>query len=200
MVKRRRRVHYRHGEKLKSYKWQRIGTVIAVVLILAGGYLLYLLQTPSSKPLSASEQKAFIPEEVVDKRIIIPKIGAKADIFEGDTSILDKGAWHRLPELGDPESGGNFILSGHRYVLAATPAKTKEASYFYNLDKLVEGDTILVDWHQKRHVYKVTKLYTVKPTQLSIESPSKDPKLTLYTCTLKGASDGRVVIEAVPAQ
>ena len=198
MVKARRHVHYQHGKRLKKYRFQRIGIIIAILLIAGGVYLLYLLQTPNTRPLDASAQKAFTPSDIAEKRIIIPKIAAKADILEGDQSVLDKGAWHRLPELGDPESGGNFIVSGHRYVLSATPARTKEQSYFYNIDKLVVGDTILVDWRHKRHKYKITKVYTVSPNQLSIESPSSDPKLTLYTCTLGGSADGRVVIDAAP--
>lgn len=200
MAKLKKRVHYQHGKRLKKRNYRKLGLVLAVVLIASGAYLLYLLQSPSTKPLSTEAQKAFIPEEIADKRIIIPKIAAKADIYEGDYTVLDKGAWHRLPELGDPEAGGNFIVSGHRYVLSATPARTKEQSYFYNIDKLGVGDQIFVDWHHKRHKYEITKIYQVKPNDLSVESPSSDNKLTLYTCTLGGSLDGRVVVEAKPVR
>lgn len=173
--------------------------VAAITSIVAGTYLLVLLQAPTIKPLDVAAQKKFVPEEIADKRIIIPKIAVKVDLFSGDQTVLDKGAWHRLPELGNPDTGGNFIVSAHRYVLSASPSRTKEQSYFYNIDKLSVGDTILVDWREKRYTYKVSRIYTVKPSQLEIESPSEKPKLTLYTCTLAGSSDGRVVIEASPA-
>jgi LPXTG-site transpeptidase (sortase) family protein len=146
------------------------------------------------------QQASFVPQEVGDKQVIIPKIAVNTPILEGDAEVLDKGVWHRLPNLGDPVKGGNFILTGHRYVLSPTPGQTKDKSYFYNLDKLSEGDTIYIDWDHKRYEYTVKHIYAVKPTALEIESPSKNPKLTIYTCTLGGSADGRVVIEAYPKQ
>lgn len=198
MVKFKANVHYRHSKRLKKYHLGRVGIVAAIISIVAGTYLLILLQAPTIRPLSEASQQKFIPNDIADKRIVIPKIAVKVDLFSGDQSVLDKGAWHRLPQLGNPDMGGNFIVSAHRYVLSASLSRTKDQSYFYNIDKLVVGDTILVDWRQKRHTYKVSKIYTVKPTQLEIESPSDTPKLTLYTCTLAGSADGRVVIEASP--
>lgn len=147
---------------------------------------------PDLKPVATEA-----PEEVKDKQIIIPKIGVNVEIKEGNQSVLKTGAWHRFPERGDPENGGNFIVSGHRFVMGYTPKRTKQQSFFYNIDKLIVGDTILIDWHAKRYDYKITKIYTVKPNQVEIEAPSDDPKLTLYTCTLNGSNDGRVVLEAI---
>lgn len=198
MVMFRAKVHYRHGKRLKKHSLKWVGILVALLSITLGVYLLVLLRAPTIKPLSDAKQKQFIPGDIADKRIIIPKIAVKADIFEGDQTSLDKGVWHRLPELGMPETGGNFILSAHRYVLSPSTGRTKQQSYFYNIDKLALGDTILIDWHQKRYTYKITKIYTVKPTQLEVESPSSEPKLTMYSCTLGGSADGRVVIEAKP--
>lgn len=190
----KRHLHYQHGKRTKKPRLTFVWLLLSIVLVGSGLYLLVLLRAPAVKQLDSVQQSAFVG----DKQIIIPKIAVKVPVLEGQAEVLDKGAWHRLPQLGDPETGGNFIVSGHRYVLASTPGRTKEQSYFYNIDKLVVGDQIFADWHHKRHTYKVSKIYTVKPTQLEIESPSADPKLTLYTCTLAGSADGRVVIEAVP--
>jgi sortase A len=171
---------------------------LALSLICGGLYVLSLVFAPNQKLLTDQQQSQFVPTEYGEQQIIIPKIAVNTPILEGGADVLDKGVWHRLPELGSPITGGNFIVTGHRYVLSATPGRTKDQSYFYNVDKLELGDKILVDWQHKRYVYKITKLYSVKPTQLEVESPSSDPKLTLYTCTLGGAADGRVVIEAYP--
>lgn len=129
-----------------------------------------------------------------------PKIGLEVPFFEGDENVMEEGAWHRFPERGSPETGGNFILSAHRFVMKWTPGDIMNSSPFYNVGKLNEGDEFIVDYKGKRYYYIISKKYAVKPTDVEIEDPvkdmQKDAKLTLYSCTLKGASDGRDVFEA----
>lgn len=196
MFKRSKRYH--EGKRpQKTWKSVVLG-IVAVCLIFSGLYMLFLLRSADVKPLSQQKQEQFVPEQIAEKQIIIPKIAVKVDIFEGDKSVLEKGAWHRVPENGDPDKGGNFVVSAHRFVMGGTPGQTKQRSPFYNIEKLSENDTIFIDWQHKRHEYKITKVYKVKPTQVEIEAPSETAKLTLYSCTLGGSADGRVVIEAEP--
>jgi len=112
---------------------------------------------------------------------------------------LESGAWHRFPERGNPEIGGNFILSAHRFELGWSPQQTRQKSPFYNINRINQGDTIYIDFKAKRYTYEVKRRYQVSPDALSIEAPSTEAKLTLYSysCTLKGSQDGRDVIEAV---
>lgn len=171
---------------------------MSVAMLLIGIYLLTMSQAPTLIVPSLKPTVIEAPEEIKDKQVIIPKIGVNVEIKEGNQSVLKTGAWHRFPERGDPVKGGNFIVSGHRFVMGYTPKATKEQSFFYNIDKLAEGDAILIDWQKQRYTYKITKIYSVKPNQVEIENPSDEAKLTLYTCTLNGSNDGRVVIEAKP--
>ena len=56
-----------------------------------------------------------------------------------------------------------------------------------------------MDFQGKRYGYEIIEEKSVKPTQVEIEAPvpeGEDAKLTLYTCTLKGESDGREVFIA----
>jgi LPXTG-site transpeptidase (sortase) family protein len=71
-------------------------------------------------------------------------------------------------------------------------------SPFYNIGKLQVGDHIFVDFKGKRYEYAISEKYAVKPDGVEVESPTKDPQLTLYSCTLRGSSDGRDVLEAKP--
>jgi sortase A len=148
--------------------------------------------------LPGAQPTVTLPATVSDQqRIIIPKIGVDIAFLTGnDSATLDQGAWWRYPERGDPVKGGNFILSAHRFKLGWTPAKTRAKSPFYNINKLVAGDKIYIDFKGQRYTYTVTRTYAVTPQTVSIEAPSDEPKLTLYSCTLKGALDGRDVIEA----
>jgi LPXTG-site transpeptidase (sortase) family protein len=132
-------------------------------------------------------------------RLYIPQIGVDIAIVEGkDASALNKGAWHRQPQNGNPIVGGNFVLSAHRFQLGRTPQDTLKQSPFYRLNRLEAGSKIWVDYHNRRYEYIVSRRYSVKPTQVTIESASETAKLTLYSCSLRGAADGREVIEARP--
>jgi sortase A len=112
--------------------------------------------------------------------------------------VLDNGAWHRHPERGDPEKGGNFILAAHRFELGPTPSETQRKSPLYHIDKVEVDDDIQIDFNGKRYDYRVAERLAVKPTQTEIEAPSDVAKLTLYTCTLGGETDGREVLIATP--
>ena len=178
-------------------------TVVPILLLVAGVYTLMLAFAPKFTPLlnSGKVEKAIntnIPE-VGDDRIYIQKLGIDMPIRTGDASVMKDSIWHRIPERGDPVKGGNFILSAHRWKTGKNPAETIAQSPLYNADRLEVGDDLFVDFEGRRYKYQIYETYQVKPDQVEIEAPvvpGDQAKLTLYTCTLKGASDGRVVIQA----
>lgn len=176
-------------------------TFIALLFIACGGYLLLLSMAPqltvfkSQEPLDVS---ALSEPKVKDDRIIIPTINVDIPYGTDGQAALDRGAWWRYPERGNPEKGGNFIIAAHRFSIQATPQSTVEKSPFYHLDKLKKDDPILIDYNGKRYGYKVADVATVPPTQTEIEAESSEPKLTLYSCTLEGSHDGRLVITGTP--
>lgn len=173
---------------------------IAVAFFSAGTYLLVLLQSPAIMPQVAASPD--VEESLVGKNenfIKIERINLLVPFYGGDSeATLEKGAWHRYPERGDPERGGNFILSAHRFRLGATPNSTKERSPFYHLDKLQEGDIVDIYYEGQWYSYQIKRLYSVAPDAVEIEAPSEEAKLTIYSCTLRGSADGRVVVEATP--
>jgi sortase A len=183
--------------KSKRKKWPLL---LALVMFGAGAYLLVLLQSPEIVPqasASPTEEKTLIGKQ--ENFIKIERLNLLVPFYTGDSELtLEKGAWHRFPERGDPEKGGNFILSAHRFRLGITPNETKERSPFYHLDKLQEKDTVDIYFKGQWYSYQVQKMYSVKPDAVEIEEPSEEAKLTIYSCSLKGSADGRVVIEAKP--
>lgn len=177
---------------------------LAVMLMLGGLYLASLLVTPRwqlPRLMGKSSIDLNVLDDAQDKRdrIQIAKLGIEVPFFGGtDVKLLEKGAWHRFPERGDPVKGGNFILSAHRFHLGLTPQGTRTRSPFYNLNKLAPGDDIKVFFQGQTYTYQVTRRYKIKPNQVSIEAPSTEAKMTLYSCTMAGPQDGREVIEAKP--
>jgi sortase A len=196
-------MHKKNESKSKKKTWINRFLLIISILFLAGGvYLLVLVLTPNLTVLSPAEEinvKALA--EPAEDRVYIPKIGVNVALASGGPEALDEGSWHRFPERGDPEQGGNFIISAHRFSLGATPNQTRTKSPFYHINKLEIGDQIIVDFNKKRYGYEITSQKQVKPSETSIEAPLEsddEPRMTLYTCTFKGESDGREVYFAKP--
>ena len=188
-------------KKRRSIGIPRIALLGTALLLLSGGlYLLLLVASPSLAPLITMkpiEVRSLPAPQATDNRVIIPKIGVSIPYDKGAAS-LDRGAEWRYPERGNPEKGGNFIIAAHRFSIQPTPQGTIEKSPFYHIDKLAVGDKIVIDYIGTRYGYEIEKIFTVKPTQVEIEAPSTDAKLTLYTCELDGSDAGRVVVVAKP--
>lgn len=193
--------------------WRKPGAITLSVVLLAissigGVYILVTALSPEitylfRRPYSQTEAAPIVQDgqrsEPSHNRLYIPHIDIDVAIIESDNaSALNEGAWHRKPENGNPERGGNFILSAHRFVMGWTPQQTYAKSPFYHIDKLKTGEKLYVSYNKKRYIYQITRKYKVSPAATEIEAPSASAKLTLYACTLNGAADGRDVIEAAP--
>jgi sortase A len=133
------------------------------------------------------EQTEVVPEE---NTIVIPKIGVDGRVHEGKSlATLNKGVWRR-PRSSTPDKGGNTVFVAHRFLYTSGP------NTFYHLDKLTQGDRFVIFWEKKRYVYEVTETRIVLPEELDIEAPTREPVLTLYTCTPLFTADKRLVVRA----
>lgn len=187
----------------KSKKRKRLLTVgimfLACILFGLGIYLLILILVPKIQKKSAESIRNSQEQESNKNELFIQSAGISAEIAEGDISVLDRGLiWHRLAKQGNPEIGGNMVLTGHSFVWGYTPEQIKEKSILYNLGDAKKGDEVQVRWNGKIYDYEVSEIKEVKPNQIEIELPSEEPKLTIYTCTTGGSVDGRIVIIAIP--
>ena len=192
---------YHHVRGIKKPRIPRyVFFVLSVILLITGAYLLILTLSPNkiipiSSPIELNKSD---DESDTRNRIQIEDIDLEVPYFSGTTpAILEKGVWWRYSDRGNPKDGGNFILSAHRFYLGTTPSGTRKRSPFYHLDNLEPGSKIRVFYEKSWYEYIVSRKYTVKPDAVEIEDFSETPKMTLYTCTLRGSADGRVVIEAV---
>ncbi len=132
-----------------------------------------------------------IPEE---NTLVIPAVGIDVNVVEGESDdALNYGAWHR-PNTSNPEVGGNMVITGHRFRYLPPSNLT-----FYHLDKVQEGDDIIVYWEGKEYDYVVTEIFVVEPEEVHIEADTASPRLTLYTCTPLWTAKQRLVVVAEPA-
>ncbi len=127
-----------------------------------------------------------LPKEAVAK-ITIRKISMSSYVLEGTSKdILDKATGH-YEETPLPGEKGNSAIAGHR---------TMFGHPFRHLDKLNEGDEILLQNAKKELVYQVIEIKTVKPTDVSVLDNTEDTRLTLTTCHPVGSAKQRLIIVA----
>ena len=86
-----------------------------------------------------------------------------------------------------PGEFGNAAIAAHR---------TTHGAPFFDLDKLVPGDEIVVTTYAGRFVYRVSGSIVVSPSEVSVVANSDGYHLTLTTCTPKYSAAKRLVISA----
>ncbi|NND03791.1 MAG: class E sortase [Acidimicrobiia bacterium] len=122
--------------------------------------------------------------------IRIPSLESLEDgwtVVEGvKLSQLKNGAGH-MPWTPLPGQPGNAVISGHR---------TTYGQPFHDLDQLVSGDLIEVDTALGTHVYSVTEVFVVKPTDVWVTHPKSGAWLTLTTCNPKFSARERLIVHA----
>lgn len=148
-------------------------------------------QSPTPDPsITPTEGEVELDSLGEVNKVAIPSIGVNGVIYEGQTvATLSKGIWRR-PNTSTPDKGGNTVLSAHRFMYESGPIT------FYHLDKVKLGDKIYVLWKDKRYEYQVFDISEVLPTQIEVEANTKDPILTLYTCTPLWTAEKRLVVKA----
>lgn len=150
-------------------------------------YIKKTAKTDSSKP----------GEDMSGNRIIIPRMSLNTPLLEGPQddsfNLLKAGAWH-LPFSTNPTESGNMVVAAHRF------SYTGPRGLFYFLDKLQLGDEIGVQWGGKLYSYQVVSSHAVAPTEVSVQQPTNDTRLTLYTCTPLFNPVNRLVVVAKPIE
>lgn len=123
-------------------------------------------------------------------RMVIPSIGVDMPILEGpDQSTLDRGGIWRIPGTSDPIKGGNMVLSGHRWQYLPPSSLT-----LYLLDKVKNGEPVLVYWQGQEYDYVITRRDVVSPDRVDILANTPEPRLTIFTCTPVFSTKFRLVL------
>ena len=194
---------------LRSHQWARRGlSALSVgLLALAVGLLGYPLYTNlyQSRVQSRLDRQLASPElkeayrnrsfKIGDSltRIKIPKLDVDVVVVEGiSASALRAGAGH-YPSTPLPCEDGNVSIAGHR---------TTYGKPFANLDRLKEGDTVILETPVGSCTYELSRApFVVQPTNLSVvaNDPTKRT-LTLTTCHPKGSAAQRLIIKATYAR
>lgn len=170
--------------------------------VMVVGLCLYVIVLPLSPEFNFYLKKIFdiqpalVKTNSVDKTnypanntLVIPSLNLQEEVHEGSNeAVLMKGLWHR-PGTSSPDKESNTVIAGHRFTYS-------DPAVFYHLDKIKEGDNIILYWDKTKYVYRVSLIKEVLPTEVEVEKPSREPILTLYTCTPLWTSKNRLVVQA----
>lgn len=148
-------------------------------------------QTKVSKPVNVNiDQRASLDK--IDKsfnHVIMPDLQLDQKIYEGtNPNTVNRGVWH-LPNSSSPDKPSNTVLVGHRF-------SYHNPAVFYSLDQLKVGEKIIMVWDKKLYVYTIHKSLIVNPSDLSVEAPSSESMLTIYTCTPLWSTRNRLVVQS----
>lgn len=139
----------------------------------------------TSKVVRQAYQPPFDPLLSPVNRLVIPSIGVDGEIeeatLENYEAALKKGVW-RVSNFGAPDNNNMpIILAAHRYGYLAWTNLFRRQNSFYNLPKVKVGDTVEIDWGQRKYTYGVYA------TEEEIQITDYSADLILYTCeTLTG--------------
>lgn len=139
-----------------------------------------LVQSMANVPIPTSS-----PEQAI--RIQIPAIKVDAPVVQGDGwDQLRKGVGQHITG-SIPGKNGNVILSAHNDVFG---------EIFKDLDKLKNGDQIILFTTTRQYSYIVKNLEIVEPTRVDVMQDTPDPTVTLISCYPYLVDKQRIVIQA----
>lgn len=119
-------------------------------------------------PLPAVEPQ---PEQPV--RIVIPSIGVDALVVQGDDwETLKLGVGQHIGSA-NPGERGNMVLSAHNDIYGEV---------FRHLPDVQLDDEIIVHTMTRAYRYVVRAKRIIKPTQVEVMDPTREPVVTLISC------------------
>jgi LPXTG-site transpeptidase (sortase) family protein len=144
---------------------------------------------PPYDPADAGKDFIRIPSLDVNVPLILSKSIADQDVI----NALQSGV-AMYPNGVTPGALGNVFIAGHS---TGNPWQGPFRFAFTRINELKPGDTIILDWHTTRYVYKIYKSETVVPTEgYTVPSDHLYPTMSLMACWPLWSTSHRMLIHA----
>lgn len=134
--------------------------------------------------------------------VVRPKFGELYALLRSSAFDLDVpvywGSNTELFERGACQSSASVVIGSEGNSVVSAHVDT----FFAELSKLKEGDTVTVYTNYGVFTYKVRELISFKSTDRKYVVPTDDSRLTLYTCKrdILGNSDQRIGVICEPVE
>ena len=120
--------------------------------------------------------------------LVIPRIDLNMVVVEGtDTESLKKGPGHYSDSAYPWQDHGRVAIAGHR---------TTYLHPFYSLDKLRQGDPIILKTEYGTFRYVVSRSFIIDPSDGSVLDQTDAPTLVLTTCNPRYSAAQRLIVTA----
>jgi sortase A len=132
-------------------------------------------------------------------KIAIPAIDVHQIVVEGvDTAHLRTGPGH-YPTCRDGfdlciEDFDNAAWPGEQERVIVSGHRTTYGAPFWDLDKLEQGDDVMVETRWGNFVYTVTEKAVVEATSRAVVIPGDEAEMVLTTCNPKFSAAQRLVV------
>lgn len=144
---------------------------------------------------NSDNQQLLLPDVQITYSISIPKLKIKNAVVTFGSMDLKKSLI-QYPNTALPGQPGNTVIFGHSVLPQFFNAKSY-LTIFSTLYKLKVGDDIIINYNNSDYKYKVTQMYEVQPTNLSVLEQRFDSKaITLITCSPPGTYLRRLIVRA----
>jgi sortase A len=142
-----------------------------------------------------------LPKPVKGKgmaRLYIPRLNKEWVVVEGTDPADIRLAPGHYPKSALPGQKGNFAIAGHRM-----------PSVFWDLDKMRNGDAMVIETKNQWIVYTVSRVHIVLPTEIGVVAPNPDRPvaasgsrrlITLTTCNPKWDNYERLIVQGEVAR
>lgn len=152
---------------------------------------------PTAGPTSVAAELGPPPPGESIARLYLPRLGRRWVVVEGVGRDDLAYAPGHYPSTAGPGEVGNFAVAGHR-----SPA------IFWDLDKLLPGDPVVVETKVSFFVYRVTQSLVVAPSSVDVVAavPGRHgttataAMVTLTTCNPRWDNYQRLVVHGQLAQ
>lgn len=105
-------------------------------------------------------------------RLIIPKIGVDMELGT-DPKTLDTAGW--VQNLYPDNSP--MVIAAHRFGWIGMPNDRKVTHTLYNINKMIVGDEVIIQWNGERKIYKIKDI-----TEATNNPSIKAGEVLIYTC------------------
>lgn len=146
----------------------------------------------ANEPPKAEER---LPKPIKGKgmaRLYVPRLNKQWVVVEGTDPADIRLAPGHYPASALPGQTGNFAIAGHRM-----------PSVFWDLDRMRDGDAVVVETKNQWIVYTVYRVHIVLPTEVGVVAPDPDHPaaatatrklITLTTCNPKWDNYQRLIV------
>ena len=142
------------------------------------------------RPLMQSYANLPVPTQSPQqaRQIQIPAIGVNAPVVLGDGwEQLKKGVGQHIG-TANPGDEGNLVLSAHNDIFS---------EIFRDLDKLKEGDEVIIITQDRSFTYLITGSQIVEPTRVDLLAHTSDSTITLISCYPYLVDNKRIVVQGI---